>query len=106
MNVEFIVSGSAPDGIDITYGPAGTKLSGPSVLQRTAKMTVSFDPGALHYVLRAQLHGDGDITCKIVVTGLGEQALTVSSGAASGGHKICSVQAWPENNGLVWANEN
>jgi hypothetical protein len=98
--VEFIVSGSAPDGIQITYGPGGTQLSGPSVLDGTATMTVSFDANASYYALNAQLQGDGDITCKIVATGPGDQPLTVSHGAASGGYNICSAQAAPSNNGL------
>jgi hypothetical protein len=93
--VEFIVSGSAPDGIQITYGPAGTQLSGPSVLNGTVTMSVPFDAAALYYALNAQLQGDGHITCKIVATGPGDQPLTVSHGAASG-----------ENNGLDWQNEN
>jgi hypothetical protein len=104
--VEFIVSGSAPDGIDITYGPGGTELSGPSTLDGTATMTVPFDASALYYAMNAQLQGDGDITCKIVVTGPGDAPLTASSGAASGGYNICSAQAAPENSGLSWQNEN
>lgn len=104
--VEFIVSGSAPDGIDITYGPAGSNLSGPSVLDGTAKMTMTFDASTDYYAMNAQLQGDGSITCKIVATGPGDQPLTVSSGAASGGYNICSAQAAPENGGLNWENEN
>ena len=103
--VEFIVSGSAPDGIDITYGPSGTNLSGPSVLNGTATMTMTFDPSADFYALNAQLQGDGSVTCKIVATGPGDQPLAVSSGAASGGYNICSAQAAPSNNGLDWQNE-
>lgn len=68
-------------------------------------MTMTFDPGADFYALNAQLQGDGSITCKIVATGPGDQPLTVSSGAASGGYNICSAQAAPENNGLQWENE-
>lgn len=60
--VEFVVSGSAPDGIDITYGPSGTNLSGPSTLDGTVKMTVPFDGSASYYSLNAQLQGGGDIT--------------------------------------------
>ena len=104
--VEFIVSGSAPDGIDITYGSAGTNLSGPSVLDGTSTMSVPFDASASYYAMNAQLQGDGDVTCKIVATGPGDAPLTVSSGAASGGYNICSAQAAPENNGLSWQNEN
>ena len=69
-------------------------------------MTMTFDASASYYAMNAQLQGDGDITCKIVATGPGDQPLTVSSGAASGGYNICSAQAAPENGGLNWQNEN
>ncbi len=104
--VGFIVSGSAPDGIDITYGPSGSDLSGPTALDGKATMSVPFDASASYYAMDAQLQGDGDITCKIVVTGPGDAPLTVSSGAASGSYNICSAQAAPENNGLSWQNDN
>ena len=104
--VEFVVSGTAPDGIDITYGPAGSNLAGPSVLDGTATESVPFDGSAEFYALSAQLQGDGDITCKIVVTGPGDNPLTASSGAASGSYNICSAQAAPVNGGLTWDNEN
>lgn len=104
--VEFIVSGTAPDGIDITYGPDGSQLSGPSTLDGTATMSVPFDGSANYYAIDAQLQGDGSITCKIVVTGPGDSPLTVSSGAASGSYNICSAQAAPtDSTGLSWTNE-
>lgn len=104
--VEFIVSGTAPDGIDITYGPSGSSFQGPSTLDGTATMSVPFDGSASYYAMNAQLQGGGSITCKIVVTGPGDAPLTVSKGAASGGYNICDVQAAPEDSsGLTWANE-
>jgi len=104
--VEFIVSGTAPDGIDITYGPSGSNFSGPSTLDGTATMSVPFDGSAEYYALNAQLQGGGSITCKIVVTGPGDNPLTVSSGAASGGFNICDAQAAPtDSTGLSWSNE-
>ena len=104
--VEFIVSGTAPDGIDITYGPSGSDFQGPSTLDGTATMSVPFDGSADYYALNAQLQGDGSITCKIVVTGPGDAPLTVSSGAASGGFNICDAQAAPtDSTGLSWTNE-
>ena len=104
--VEFIVSGSAPDGIDITYGPSGTNLSGPSSLDGKATMSVPFDAGASFYALNAQLQGAGSITCKIVATGPGDAPLTVSHGAASGGYNICSAQATSDDGGFSWQDEN
>jgi hypothetical protein len=104
--VEFIVSGTAPDGIDITYGPDGSQFSGPSTLDGTATMSVPFDGSAEYYALNAQLQGSGSITCKIVATGPGDNPLTVSSGAASGGYNICDAQAAPtDSTGLSWTNE-
>jgi hypothetical protein len=104
--VEFIVSGTAPDGIDITYGPSGSSFQGPSTLDGTATMSVPFDGSADYYALNAQLQGDGSITCKIVVTGPGDNPLTVSHGAASGSYNICDAQAAPtDSTGLSWTNE-
>ena len=105
--VEFIVTGSAPDGIDITYGPGGSEFAGPSVLDGKAVMSVKFDPSDSYYSLNAQLQGAGSIRCKIVVTGPGDQPLTVSHGAAAGGYNVCSAQAAPsDSSGLSWADEN
>jgi hypothetical protein len=104
--VEFIVTGSAPDGIDITYGPSGSNFAGPSVLDGKAVMSVKFDPSASYYALNAQLQGAGSIRCKIVVTGPGDEPLTVSHGAAAGGYNICSAQATSDDGGFNWQNEN
>ena len=104
--VAFIVSGTAPDGIDITYGPSGSNFEGPSTLDGTATMSVPFDGSADYYAIDAQLQGGGSITCKIVVTGPGDAPLTVSSGAASGDYNICDAQAAPtDSTGLSWTNE-
>jgi hypothetical protein len=104
--VEFVVSGTAPDGIDITYGPAGSNYSGPSSLDGTVTESVPFDGQAEFYHLDAQLQGAGSVKCKIVVTGPNDDPLTVSSGGASGGFNICSAQAAPVNStGLSWQNE-
>jgi hypothetical protein len=53
--VEFVVSGTAPDGINITYGPSGSNYAGPSTLNGTATMSVPFDGQASFYHLQAQL---------------------------------------------------
>ena len=104
--VEFVVSGTAPGGINITYGPAGSNFSGPQTLDGNATMSVPFDGQAEYYALNAQLQGGGSIKCKIVVTGPGDNPLTVSSGAASGGFNICDAQAAPtDSTGLSWDNE-
>jgi hypothetical protein len=104
--VEFVVTGSAPDGIDITYGPSGSNFGGPSVLNGTARMSVPFRADDNFYALSAQLQGAGSIRCKIVVTGPGDDPLTVSHGAASGGYNICSAQATSDDGGFTWQDEN
>ena len=104
--VEFVVSGSAPEGIDITYGPSGSNFAGPSTLDGTARMSVPFDANADYYSMNAQLQGDGSITCKIVVTGPGDAPLTASHGAASGSYNICTAQATSDDGGQTWQDEN
>lgn len=101
------MSGTAPDGVDITYGPSGSNFSGHSTLHKSATMSVSFDGAASYYALNAQLQGAGSITFKIVVIGPGIDPTTVSSGAASGGFNTCSAQAAPtDSSGTIWQNEN
>lgn len=104
--VTFVVSGSAPDGLDITYGPSGSNFAGPSALHGTARMSVKFEPDASFYALNAQLQGAGSIRCKIVVSGPGDEPLTVSHGAAAGGYNICSAQAASDDGGFTWQDEN
>jgi hypothetical protein len=102
--VTFIVSGSAPEGVNISYGPAGTSLAGPSVLDGTYKVSVPFAADDSYYNVTAQLQGGGHLTCKIVVSGPGDQPLTVSHGAASGGYNICMAEAASYDRGFNWHN--
>ena len=69
-------------------------------------MSVPFRADDSFYALNAQLQGAGSITCKIVVTGPGDDPLTVSHGAASGGYNICSAQATSDDGGFTWQDEN
>ena len=105
--VEFIVGGSAPAGIDITYGSDNDSRQGPSALNGTLRLRVPFDGSAMYYDIDAQLQGGGDVSCKIVVLGpYPDKPLTVSHGHASGGYNICSAQAAPgDPSGLSWSNE-
>jgi hypothetical protein len=101
--ITFYVTGSAPDGVNITYGSTGNENTAPSSGlgtdgSRTAvpwHRSVPFDGSAQYYDVSAQLQGSGDITCKIVVSGPGLNSATVSTGHASGGDSICSAQAAP-----------
>jgi hypothetical protein len=108
--VKFIVTGTGAPSIQ--YGsdsdnrsPTGGlgALGDGNALPWHASM--KFDPNALYYSISAQLEGDGNIRCKIVVTGPGDQPLTVSHGHAQGGYNICSAQAAPSDGGLNWQNE-
>ncbi|WP_406353429.1 hypothetical protein [Streptomyces sp. NBC_00658] len=79
----FKVWGSAPSGVDITYGNDGTNLQGTSLpMEKT--LTVKDD--ALYYMVTAQLQGGGDIQCSVTIDG------KTKSGRAQGGYNICSAQ--------------
>jgi hypothetical protein len=79
----FKVWGSAPSGVDITYGSDGTNLQGKG-LPTTKTLTVNSD--ALYYQVTAQLQGGGDIHCSVTIDG------KTKSGRAQGGYNICSAQ--------------
>ncbi|MET7575030.1 hypothetical protein ABZT04_42190 [Streptomyces sp. NPDC005492] len=79
----FKVWGSAPSGVDITYGSDGTNLQGKG-LPMTKTLTVNSD--ALYYQVTAQLQGGGNIHCSITIDG------RTKSGQAQGGYNICSAQ--------------
>lgn len=86
--VVFKVWGSAPSGIDTTYGSDSENLQGPSG-EMTKTLTVKDD--ALYYAVTAQLQGGGDIHCSVTI---GDKT---KEGHAVGGYNICSAQL---NSGL------
>jgi hypothetical protein len=69
--------------------------------------TLPFDGTAEYWDLNAQLGSEGgSITCTIVVSGPGDQPLTVATGQASGAYQICDAQAAPtSSSGLSWNQE-
>jgi hypothetical protein len=79
----FKVWGSAPNGVDITYGSDGTNLEG-SGLPMTKTLTV--DEDSLYYQISAQLMGGGDVQCSVTIDG------ETRSGRAKGSYNICSAQ--------------
>ncbi|MDX3451398.1 MmpS family transport accessory protein [Streptomyces sp. ME02-8801-2C] len=79
----FKVWGSAPNGVDITYGSDGTNLDG-SRLPMTKTLTV--DEDALYYQVSAQLTGGGDVQCSVTIDG------KTKTGRAKGSYNICSAQ--------------
>ncbi|HEY3206155.1 MAG TPA: hypothetical protein VGJ58_04315 [Gaiellaceae bacterium] len=83
-SAQFSVTGSAPQGVDITYGSDGTNLQGPKHPPMNKTMNVNND--ALYYQVTAQLQGGGNVTCKVKI---GD---AVKTGHARGGYNICSAQ--------------
>jgi hypothetical protein len=79
QTVTYIVTGSDAD---VTYGPAGTDLSG------TVPMSVTQPLGTpAYYDINAQLNGSGDVKCAIEVDGK-----PVSTAEASGGYNIADCE--------------
>ena len=81
-SVEFIVTGSAPNGVDITYGSDASNYRGSLPMDVTKPITKN----VLYWVM-AELHGGGRITCKVII------GTTVRAGHAIGGHNVCTAQS-------------
>ncbi|MET9458136.1 hypothetical protein ABZY05_24160 [Streptomyces canus] len=81
--VVFKVWGSAPAGVDITYGTDGTNLQGKGL---PMEKSLSVDEDALFYQVTAQLMGGGDVQCSVTIDG------ETKKGRAQGGYNICSAQ--------------
>jgi hypothetical protein len=79
----FSVTGTAPSGVDITYGNDSSNYQG-SALPFHAKLHVKND--AMYYTVTAQLQGSGRIMCKLTIGN------AVKVGHAAGGYNICSAQ--------------
>ena len=79
QTVTYIVTGSAAD---VTYGPAGTDLSGSVPLEVTEKLG---NPS--YYAINAQLQGGGSASCVIKVNGK-----ALSRATASGGYNIADCE--------------
>lgn len=88
-SVEFVVTGDAPNGVDITYGSDGSNYQG----QLPLNTTMQIDTHAMYYTVTAQLQGGGDVTCSVTI---GDQTRT---GHAVGGYNICSAQLNGDFNG-------
>ncbi|WP_432034878.1 hypothetical protein [Streptomyces cucumeris] len=79
----FEVWGSAPSGVDITYGSDSENLDGHGLPLTT---TLRIKDGSLYYHISAQLMGGGDVTCSVTIDG------ETKTGHARGGYNICSAQ--------------
>jgi hypothetical protein len=91
QSVTFACTGTAPDGVDITYGPSGSNFSASKL---PFSKTTTLDSSAQYYVTTAQLQGSGSVSCATtVVWDDGGSASTVTNtGAADGGYNIASAQ--------------
>lgn len=85
--VVFSCTGSAPDGVDITYGPEGSDYSASS-LPFTKSLPVQAT--AQYYNVTAQLSGAGQVSCTTVVNDQGSS--TTQTGTATGGYNIASAE--------------
>jgi hypothetical protein len=86
--VTYHCTGSAPDGVDITYGPSGSEYSAHKL---PFTKTTALDDSAEFYSLQAQLMGSGHVSCTTTVqTDDGTQ--TVSSSSAEGDYNIADTE--------------
>lgn len=86
--VTFSCTGSAPDGLSITYGPNGSSYSASSL---PFTKTMPLDSSAQYYVTTAQLSGSGSVTCTTVIQASDGSQWT-NSGTAQGGYNIASAE--------------
>jgi hypothetical protein len=84
--VTMTVTGSAPDGVMITYGSNIDGLQN-TRLPFTATLLLDSSGAVSSYDLVAQLQGSGNISCSIAVNGT-----VLKSGTASGGRSTCSAE--------------
>jgi hypothetical protein len=95
QTVTYVVTGSDAQ---VTYGPAGSSLSG-SVPMRVTKDIPSSAP--LYYDIQAQLQGGGSVSCEIEVNGA-----VISSSTATGGYNIASCEIGQDPFSGQWQDDN
>jgi hypothetical protein len=89
IQASFSCSGSAPEGVEITYSTDTSNYSGGSTVPWSA--TLAVPASALYVAIDAQLQGpDGSITCSLTVTWPGGSA--TQSGNAVGNYNIASAE--------------
>jgi hypothetical protein len=95
QTVTYAVTGSAAD---VTYGPAGSSLSG-TVPMRVTKDIPSSAP--IYYSITAQLQGGGSVSCQILVNGT-----VISSSTATGGYNIAQCEIGQDPLSGQWQDDN
>lgn len=93
--VTYVVSGAPAD---VTYGPAGSDLSGSVPMSKTAKIPSS---APAYYSIDAQLNGSGTVSCKIEVNGK-----VVSQATATGSYNIASCEITQDPFSGAWQDAN
>lgn len=94
QTVTFVVTGTP--GADVTYGPAGTSVSGTSPMRVTKPLA-----SPVYYSLQVQLQGSGQVTCKILVDGK-----IISQAVASGGYNIADCEISKDMFSGEWSDTN
>jgi hypothetical protein len=93
QTVTYVVNGSPAD---ITYGPAGSDLSG-SVPMRVTQPLGTPD----YYAISAQLQGDGTVSCQILVDGK-----VIATSTATGGYNIADCEISQDPFSGNWGDTN
>lgn len=86
--VTYSCTGSAGDGVNITYGPSGSDYSASSL---PFTKTMSLAASAEYYDTEAQLQGGGSVSCTTTVIGE-DGSTTTNTAAADGGYNIASAE--------------
>lgn len=94
QTVTYVVTGSPAD---VTYGPAGSSLSGHTGMSKTVKLG-----NPAYYSIDAQLHdGGGSVTCQIKVGGT-----VISKSTATGAFNIASCEISKDPFSDKWTDTN
>lgn len=93
--VTYVVTGSSAD---VTYGPAGSSLSGHAGMSKTTAIPAH---APAYYSIDAQLSGSGSVTCEILVSGK-----VISKSTASGAYNIASCEITQDPFSGQWSDTN
>ena len=92
QNVVYSCTGSAPDGLSITYGAEGSNSTASSL---PFSETDALASSTQYYNVSAQLDGAGSVTCTTTVNwndGLNGNETVSQTGTASGSYNIASAE--------------
>lgn len=92
--ITYVVTGTP--GADVTYGPAGSDLTGSVPMRVRQKLG-----DAAYYAIQAQLQGSGSVTVQILINGR-----VISSGHATGGYNIANAEIVQDPLTGKWENAN